>query len=630
MQKKFKIHGLATVFSGLILTGCGSDNDNQQTTPQPVSKAVELNILHINDHHSHLDAEEWTFKFDRGQGQEDFTVSRGGFARVAGLMHDISAQKSNVLKLHGGDAMTGDLYFNLTEGKADAVAMNTACFDSFVLGNHEFDAKDLGLKKFVDFLGESKCENPLSIISANVQFGATSALKGDARIQSHRIFERGGEKFAVIGLTIANKTKNSSQPDADTLFLDEIKTAQAQIDQLKKQGISRIILQTHVGYEFDQKLAQALTDVDVIVGGDSHTLLGPESLKQVGLSPSGAYPTQVTNKNGDPVCIAQAWQYSYVVGELNVKFDPQGKVTACAGTPHVLVGSEIKKGDQTLTHTESAFLFEKLNAAQIPLKAVNPYAETVAALASYQKDKAAFAQKEIAIASNDLCLRRVPGLKIDPNRSKIASCNTDPAVIQRGGDIQQLVAEAFYQQGKTYFGADLSIQNGGGVRIDIAKNDVVNVATVYTVLPFKNTLVRLDMTGAEVKATLEDAISNVVDPEVKNSGSYPYAGGLRWKVDVTKPKGSRLTALEVKGANGQYQPLDMQKTYRVITIDFLANGQDGYSTMKNITGERRMDVGLDYAEAFLTYVQNLNVQNGQLKSLNKLTQADYSTQSYTE
>ncbi len=84
-----------------------------------------------------------------------------------------------------------------------------------------------------------------------------------------------GENMECVELTIASKTKNSSQPNQDTLFHDEITVAQNEINQLKKQGIKKIILQTHVGYELDQKLAQELTDVDVIIGGDSHTLFGP-------------------------------------------------------------------------------------------------------------------------------------------------------------------------------------------------------------------------------------------------------------------------------------------------------------------------------------------------------------------
>lgn len=626
MQNKLYKPTLLSLCLGVILTGCG-DDDKKVETPQPTPKAVELNILHINDHHSHLDEESLSFDMDLGAGEEEVTVSRGGFARVATLINELATEHENVLKLHSGDAITGDLYFNLSEGKADAQVMNTVCFDSFVLGNHEFDAKDAGLKKFIEFLDQGNCANPLKIVSANVNFGASSALFQNQRIQPYSIFERGGEKFGVVGLTIATKTKNASQPNEDTTFADEIETAQAQIDALKKQGVNRIILQTHTGYDLDQKLAAALTDVDVIIGGDSHTLLGPDNLSKVGMTPSGAYPTQLKNKDGDLVCVAQAWQYSYVVGELKVNFDPNGKVSSCAGTPHVLIGDNFSTKAGPLSSLGQNALINKLKSEQIPLRVVKPSTATLAVMAPYQAEKQAYANTIVAQALENLCLRRVPGAKLDTSRSSLGdACNQNPHVIAHGGDVQQLVAEAFYQQGKTYFDADLSIQNGGGVRVDIAQGPV-SVEKIYQVLPFKNTLVRLDMTGAEIKATLEDAIAGVIDQ--KNSGSYPYTGALRWQVDVTKAKGQRVSNLELRNAQGQYQALVMSQSYKVATIDFLANGQDFYTTLGTITGDRRLEVGLDYAEAFLEYVKKLPEQNGQ-KIFKKLATQDYSTQKYTD
>ena len=612
----------------VFMTACG-DNDRQTTPPTPVveGKAVELNILHINDHHSHLDEEQLSFTMDLGAGEETFSVERGGFARVAALMNELSSRVTNPLKLHSGDAITGDLYFNLSQGKADADAMNTVCFDSMVLGNHEFDAKDAGLKQFIDYLDAGSCAAPTKIVSANVEFGQSSPLYQTKRIEKSFIFEREGQKFAIIGLTIANKTKNASQPNSDTNFKEEIVTAQQEIDRLKAAGVNKIILQTHTGYALDQKLAAALTDVDVIIGGDSHTLLGPESLKTVGLSPEGEYPTQLRNKDGDLVCVAQAWQYSYVVGQLNVQFDPAGKVTSCAGTPHVLIGSQFTKDKLELTDTEKASLRAKLQQLNIPLKEVTPFAATLNVLKPYQEQKQQYASKIVAQASDNLCLRRVPGTLRDSSRSNLGDiCNLNPHVIAHGGDIQQMIAEAFLQQGKVYFDADLSFQNGGGVRVDVAAGPVT-VEKIYQVLPFKNTLVRLDMTGAEIKATLEDAISGVV--EQRNTGSYPYTGGLRWQVDLTQAKGQRISQLEVRNASGSYEALVLDRTYKVVTIDFLANGQDYYSSMKEVTGERRMDVGLDYAEAFLQYVERLPGATEQ-KVLNKLATADYSTQKFTE
>jgi len=76
----------------------------------------------------------------------------------------------------------------------------------------------------------------------------------------------------------------------------------------------------------------------VIVGGDSHTLLDPESMTSSGLTPEGSYPTKLTDLNGQPICVVLAWQYGYVVGKIKVAFDSRGTVGSFNRAPMVLVG----------------------------------------------------------------------------------------------------------------------------------------------------------------------------------------------------------------------------------------------------------------------------------------------------
>lgn len=633
-KKQFKssILHLAVVTGSLLLVACNDSNSNDSPNDNTSSgKALELNILHINDSHSHLDEESMTFQLETSpQQREAIQVANGGFARVTALINELAATEKNTIKIHSGDAITGDLYFNLGGGKAEAALMNTVCFDSLTLGNHEFDNADQGLDEFIGFLNSANnhCKNPTAILSANVEFGASSPLYKTKLIQPYTILEKEGQKVALIGLTIADKTKNASRPNADTIFHDEIVTAQKYIDELKKQGINKIIIQSHVGYEREKELATKLSGVDIIVGGDSHSLLADAKLKDYGLTPEGDYPTQLKNKDGDTVCVVQAWQYSHVVGQLKVQFDPQGKVQACTGQANLLIGDNFKRVDSkaaALTNTEIEHIKQDVLKSNT-LRVVQPDATALGILKPYQSAKILFGQKQVAIASEDLCLRRVPGTTRDTSRSVLGDvCNASDFTNQHGGDVQQLVAEAFLMQGKKYFNADISIQNGGGVRVDLAKGPI-SVEKIYSVLPFKNTLVQLKMTGQEIKAVLEDAMDGVVN---KNTGSYPYAGGLRWNVDLKRPKGERLSNLQVRDAQGQYQALNMTTTYQVATMNFLADGQDFYTSFKNINGERRVEVGLDYAEAFLQYIDGLSGVEGQ-KNLSRLAKSDYSTQNYQE
>mgnify|MGYP002041655286 FL=1 len=159
-----------------------------------------------------------------------------------------------------------------------------------------------------------------------------------------------------MGLTIAGKTKESSSPDADTTFEDEATAAQRAIDALQSQGVNKIVVMSHIGYAYDKEIIPKLSGVDVVVGGDSHTLLGPDSLATYGVgTPGGAYAEPLKNKDNETVCVAQAWEYAQVVGELRVDFDAQGRVTQCAGTPHVLIGDDFKIG--TTAVTEACLLY---------------------------------------------------------------------------------------------------------------------------------------------------------------------------------------------------------------------------------------------------------------------------------
>ena len=599
---------LAVSLCALSLAACGGSDGG---------KPLDLTILHINDHHSHLDAETTTLTLkDAAGASKAVSVELGGFARVTAAIEALAAGKPNVLKLHAGDAITGDLYFTQSEGQADAVMMNTVCFDAFTLGNHEFDGADAGLVKFIDYLHAGACKTP--VLSANVRPAAGTPLA--ARIADYAIIERGGQQVGVVGLTVKDKTRFASRPDASTRFLDEATAAQAAIDALRARGVNKIVLMSHLGYAADQALAPQLDGVDVIIGGDSHTLLGPDSMKGFGLTPAGAYPTAATDKAGRPACIAQAWQYAYAVGALDVSFDAAGQVARCSGTPQVLVGEAFKVGN-VVAAAADADAFRSQLAASGVFRITTPSTTATAALAPFKAAKDALSTQVAGVATDNLCLRRVPGTKRDVTRSSLGDvCNKDATVIAQGGDIQQLVADAFLEQGQRFGGADISLQNAGGVRIDIPAGDIT-VGKVYTLLPFKNTLYRLQLTGAQVRAALEDGIDSVLNGT--GSGAYPYTGGLRFSVDMNQPRGNRIGYPEVRDAGGNWKPLDPAASYRLITNNFTAEGGDKYDTLKAIPAAQREDTFLDYADSFLQYVRSRS-------PLAKPAVAGRSTQSYVE
>src|SRR5690606_19620405 len=144
----------------------------------------------------------------------------------------LKTEYPNAVKIHAGDAITGDLYFSLTQGEADAALMNALCFDTFTLGNHEFDNGDAGLKQFLDFLKKGSCST--AVLSANVHFDEQSPLYRSANeyVQPSIVLHRDGRAIGFIGLTTSRKTKLSSRPDPTTEFSDELEAAQTEIDRL--------------------------------------------------------------------------------------------------------------------------------------------------------------------------------------------------------------------------------------------------------------------------------------------------------------------------------------------------------------------------------------------------------------
>jgi len=594
----------------LVLSACDDDDDdNSAETPAD----FQLNILHINDHHSHLDRDTADLEFNSVSTR----VEIGGFPSVVSKIKELAAQHENVLKLHAGDAITGDLYYSLFKGQADADLMNQVCFDAFVLGNHEFDDGDAGLKNFLDFLKSGSCQT--DVLAANVvpEVGVSPLAQTSTTdyFQPFIVKEVGGEKVGLIGIDIANKTKNSSNPNETTQFLDETTTAQKYIDELAAQGVNKIVLMTHYQYKNDIVLAQNLSGVDVIVGGDSHSLLG-NTFSTFGLTPEGTYPTEVTDKEGKKVCIVQAWQYSAVVGEFTATFDGNGDVKNCTGTPHLLLADSFKRrndaGDRVeLESTERDEVINIINSTA-ELSIVTPDTSASTVLAIYTTQVEELKTSVIGTVSEDLCLERIPG----QGRSSLCDVSVTRA---RGSDISNIVALAFKEQSKE---ADIAIQNGGGVRVDVPAGSYT-IGDAYTLLPFANTLVNLQMTGAEIVAVLEDAFDYAINPE-GSSGAYPYASGLRWDLDRSKVKGERFSNVQVKlKGETEWSAIDVNRTYTVVTNNFIASGRDGYSTFEPIFKDetRMVDTYLEYAQSFVDYVTRVG-------TINKLPVSDYSTQNY--
>ena len=540
--------------------------------------SFQMTILHVNDTHSHLEGSEASLALN---GEKTYTEI-AGFSRLTSKVKDVRAETPNVMVLHAGDAVQGTLYFTKYKGRAEVDFNNLIAFDAMTVGNHEFDK---GSEVLANFIRAAK----FPVLAANCDVSGNQNLNG--LIRSYIIKEVGGNEVGIIGL-VTPDTRETSNPDTDIVFNDDQSTAEDMIQALEARGINKIILLTHLGYDRDIELAKRIDGIDIIVGGHTHTLLG--DFTHLGLNAEGPYPTKVTGPSGQNVCIVQAWKWADVIGNLNVKFNKDGHILDCSGNPIILSGETFKQKDAEGKKVDvgaakkndiSTYISEN---AEIDVVEDDP--EAVALLAPYRAGVDKEQHQKVASVTDDLWHVRVPGT-VHPITGE---------TMANGSYLAPLSAETMlWKVNAVGINAKMAIQNAGGVRTDIEKGDLT-VGEVYEVFPFGNTLYVLDLTGKEIKETLEITIARAQDPT--RDGAFPYVGGARYTAEMTKPEGERIVSIEIKNKTGQWDPIDQKTIYRVVTISYLAGGGDGYTVLAK-AGGYRYDTGFTDAEVFMEYAR---------------------------
>ena len=492
--------------------------------------------------------------------------------------------------MHAGDSTTGSLYYTLFEGVADAKLMNQIKFDAATLGNHEFDGGDRVLKKYLTAL-----DTP--VVLANVTPDETSELKGEWA--PYIIKKVGGEKIGIIGIVVVGKTVASSNPGKDLKFEDERVATQRTVDELKAQGVNKIILLSHVGYDVNLEIAKEVPGIDLIVSGDSHALLGNQ-FKELGWSPVAEYPTKVISKDGDPVYIVEAYNYNYVLGDIKVKFDSYGVIQKIEGKPEVIIADNLfqrqgaDKKAYNLEGAEKDSLMKYIASTNF-IKVVPENVEAKEILSAYQKEKVELGKQVVG---------KVEAVVPGGSENRIPN-----AVNPQGSYAASLVTEAFLYKLQSMGAGDVDmfLQNAGGVRTSIPAGDF-SYDTGYNLLPFANTLYVFEMKGTEIKQVMEEAIEYSTK-EGGSTGGFPYGAAIRYEATKSGNLGTRIKKIEVKDrTTGEWKPLDLTKTYKVGTNSYLANGKDGWVTFGKIKETRGgTDTYIDYAKSFIDYVSDKKV-----------------------
>jgi len=343
-----------------------------------------------------------------------------------------------------------------------------------------------------------------------------------------------------LSLEMAESTSSASSPGPNVTFSPAIRSAAAIVGHLERQGIDKIIALTHLGYEQDLQLAKSVPGIDVIVGGHSHTSLGG------GSGAAGPYPTMVKSSTGEPVVVVTAGEWGQALGRLDVTFDARGIVRDAKGSA-------------------------------IPVTAsISPHPEVAAVLAGYQDDIVALMETTVGQVSVDL----------DGDRSAVRSRETN---------LGNLICDAMLWKTAS-LGTQVALQNGGGIRASVSAGDMT-MGQVLQVLPFGNEITVLSVTGEQLRAALENGVSQVAE----GGGRFPQVAGVRFVFDPHAALGARVTAVDIwDRAVMSYRPLTAEETVVVATNTFLAEGGDGYAAFAAST--RRYDTGWLLSDVLAEYL----------------------------
>ncbi len=568
-----------------------------------------LTLAHMNDTHSQFDPVNAELKgpiFGK-QGETDTLYTRfGGYPRLLTMAKsfqaDALAKNQPLLLLHGGDAWQGSGYFKLNEGMANAELLSQFGLDAMALGNHEFDLDNQKLARFIQGVN-------FPVLAANLDTRDDPDLRHAANLKPFVIYAfdgnqkspvsdlnnlpQGKQLVAVMGLVLEDMA-NISPHVGKLRFGNEITSAQATVDLLRQHGINQIVALTHIGNQRDLALAAKVNGIDAIVGGHSHSLLG--DFRNIGWGNTGEYAALVTNPDGvGMTCVVQAGSYAQAIGLAQVSFDAQGRVIACKGQNQLLASRDFfadPARKQALDEARSKQAAKFIDA-QPNLVTVDEDPRLRGIIDSHYKPalEQAFGPV-IATLPAALQNARRPG---------------DNGSDSHGSDVAPLVAEGQYYwantpavQALTSGPVHFALLAVGGVRADLPAGELREGDAALTLLPFKNQLSVLTLTGAEVRALLTETITATL-PASAHAGKFPYGGHLRYTFTETTPgKRGALTQLQWQDADGQWQDLVDATRYRVVMNAYSANGNDGWQALARAQAQHAERQDLAWQDGKLT------------------------------
>ena len=578
---------LASILLTLSVTACGGGDDDVVTAPPPttppatpapaVPATVAIKLIAFNDLHGNLEPPKTSITAPSSTGGT-VAVPAGGAAYLASAIASLRAKNTHHAVVSAGDMIgASPLVSALFLDEPTIEAVNVMKIDFNAVGNHEFDKGQTELLRMKNG-GCAKntalepCQVNKAFPGANFGFLAANTVKADGTTlfpaTGMKTFTQDGAtvKVGFIGMTLKG-TPSIVTPSgvAGLTFKDEADTANALIPGLRAQGADVIVVVVHEGATvttgYNDKRCTGLSgdllpildrldaSVDVVVSGHTHR----------------AYVCDYAKTNAaKPFLLTSAGQYGTLVTDIDLTVDTATrKVTAKKADNVIVQGEAYTSGATTVALTD-----------QYPSFAKNT--EIAALVTQYQAVAAPLVQRVVGKVTG-------PATRTNaPSRENVMGNLIADA---------QLAATAPAGKG----GAQIAFMNPGGVRADLvpAADNSVTYGQLFSVQPFGNSLVVKTMTGAQIRALLEQQFNSGSNTIAAPRVLLPSAG-FTYTYNLAAAAGSRITAMALGGV-----PMADGTDYRVTMNSFLATGGDNFTVFNQGTNTLGGDQDIDALEAYI-------------------------------
>jgi len=564
--------------------------------------AEKLTILHVGDQESWLLSAQGNLRDDASQSISFY----GGIDRLATVMANAQTAALNaghsVLKLNAGDAFLPGPRWNASkinlatafaadggQDYYDAIALRHIGFDAAVFGNHEFDEGAATAARFAKVSGTT-------YLSSNLNFSASpefSPLTASGQVAPFKIVTAGGAKVALVGATTPLLRTISSPGSVGLIGHNPAATdqqnlvslagvIQTNVDAARAAGATAVVLMSHLQNWTNERntVVPLLSGVDVVLSGGGHELMADtdDVLLPGDARAITGMPQFVTAADGRQVALVTSNFGNRYVGQLTLDIDDAtGTVTGVDGSKLHRVSGNAADADRV---TGDSFL--KTSVVDPVQSYINVLNATV-------------------IGQSQVFLNGQRGSAGAPG-SFIAGIRNSET------NLGNLVADAMKFAGRT----EIAIQNGGGVRADIAAGNVT-VGDTFNVLPFTNLVKRApSVNAAQLKAILEHSVATASTSGAVN-GRFAQIAGMRVVYDTSRPAGSRVMSVTLDDGTvlvSNYAAVAGARTVSLSTIDFTANGGDGYPFQAlNVQFENSVNT-ITYQEALASYIQTQAADGG--------------------